>query len=92
MRWVGHLDLGRVPRVLGRRGIVHVDRVDRRGYLQRETRESPGGSLHGRLLRVRGEGVFTLQTELERPATTGPTHHLLRSHCTVCPNMARAEA
>lgn len=93
-------DSRRVSGVLGRRGIVRgvvvggqvviVDNGSR--DLKRETRESLGGPLHGRLRGVGWEGVFTLQTKLERPAATGPTHHLLRSHCTICPDVACADA
>lgn len=66
--------------------------VDGPRDLEREAREPLGHPLHGRLRGVGWEGVFTLQTELERPAATGPTHHLLRSHCTICPDMTGADA
>lgn len=90
----------RVPGVLGRRGVVEVVagsevvRVvigDRPRDLERKAREPLGHALHGRLRGVGWEGVFTLQTELERPTAAGPTHHLLRSHCTICPDMAGAD-
>lgn len=91
----------RVAGVLGRRGVVEVVvgsevvrvRVgDRPRDLERKARETLGHPLHGRLRGVGWEGVFTLQTELERPTTAGPTHHLLRSHCTICPDMAGTHA
>lgn len=90
---VGHLDLCRVPRVLGRCSVVQIDGVERRRDLEwKPRRKSLGRPLQGRLRGVCWEDVFTLQTELERPAATGPTHHLLRSHCTIGPNMACADA
>lgn len=97
--WNG--DTRRVPGVFGRRGVVELvvggemGRVivgERPGDLEWKAREPLGHSLHGRLWGVGWEGVFTLQTELERPTTAGPTHHLLRSHCTICSNMAGADA
>ena len=92
MRRVGHLELRRVPGISGRRRIV-VPALEGSRDLERETVGQPlGGSLHGRLRGVGWEGVFTLQTELERPAATGPTHHLLRSHCTICSDMTGADA
>lgn len=97
--WV--CDSGRVPGVLGRPGIVEIVAgseetgvvvVDRPRDLEREAREPLGHPLHGWLRGVGWEGVFTLQIEKERPAATGPTHHLLRSHRTICPDMTGADA
>lgn len=65
--------------------------------LQREAREPFGHTFEGRLRRVARKALFTLQAELERPASAagsadGSAEHLLRSHGTVCSDVASADA
>lgn len=65
--------------------------------LQRETRQPVGHAFEGGLWRIAREALFTLQAELKRPATAagsadGSTEYLLRSHGTICSDVASADS